>query len=50
MLVRPDGYVAWIGAEDSGPEGLPKALARWFGAPNPAARPAEPVTVSSPVA
>ena len=28
VLVRPDGYIAWIG---SGADGLPDALARWFG-------------------
>ncbi|UGQ47419.1 FAD-dependent monooxygenase [Massilia endophytica] len=29
VLVRPDGYVAWVG--DSGCAGLPEALAKWFG-------------------
>ncbi|MET0391384.1 MAG: FAD-dependent monooxygenase [Polyangiales bacterium] len=29
VLIRPDGYVAWVG-EDSG-EGLRDALSRWFG-------------------
>jgi len=28
MLVRPDGYVAWVG--DSG-QGLADALTTWFG-------------------
>jgi len=28
-LVRPDGYVAWVG--DGSPSGLAEALARWFG-------------------
>ncbi|MFF3575563.1 FAD-dependent monooxygenase [Streptomyces mirabilis] len=28
LLVRPDGYVAWVG---SGPAGLARALTRWFG-------------------
>lgn len=30
LLVRPDGYVAWVGADGS-TEGLTDALARWFG-------------------
>jgi 2-polyprenyl-6-methoxyphenol hydroxylase-like FAD-dependent oxidoreductase len=30
LLVRPDGYVAWSGAD---PDGLRAALGRWFGAP-----------------
>jgi 3-(3-hydroxy-phenyl)propionate hydroxylase len=29
VLVRPDGYVAWIG--ESGDEGLVNALETWFG-------------------
>ncbi len=28
-LVRPDGYIAWVGAD--GPDGLAAALGRWFG-------------------
>lgn len=31
ILVRPDGYVAWVGALGAGAEGLQAALARWFG-------------------
>jgi 2-polyprenyl-6-methoxyphenol hydroxylase-like FAD-dependent oxidoreductase len=31
MLVRPDGYVAWVG--DGTDAGLRDALTRWFGAP-----------------
>jgi 2-polyprenyl-6-methoxyphenol hydroxylase-like FAD-dependent oxidoreductase len=31
VLVRPDGYVAWIGSPESG---LLDALRRWFGPPN----------------
>ena len=30
LLVRPDGYVAWAGADQ---EGLTAALSTWFGAP-----------------
>jgi bifunctional hydroxylase/dehydrase len=36
VLVRPDGYVAWVGRTQSGPAGLADALARWFGQPAPA--------------
>jgi 3-(3-hydroxy-phenyl)propionate hydroxylase len=31
VLVRPDGYVAWVG--DSAQQGLADALAKWFGPP-----------------
>jgi 2-polyprenyl-6-methoxyphenol hydroxylase-like FAD-dependent oxidoreductase len=31
LLVRPDGYVAWVG--DGSPAGLPEALTAWFGSP-----------------
>lgn len=31
VLVRPDGYVAWVGEADQ--SGLSEALGRWFGAP-----------------
>ncbi len=34
VLVRPDGYVAWVG--EGSTEGLEPALARWFGAPQAA--------------
>ena len=31
VLVRPDGYVAWVGEHHQ--SGLSEALTRWFGAP-----------------
>jgi 2-polyprenyl-6-methoxyphenol hydroxylase-like FAD-dependent oxidoreductase len=33
VLVRPDGYVAWVG--EGSDRGLPDALATWFGPPAP---------------
>jgi 3-(3-hydroxy-phenyl)propionate hydroxylase len=33
VLVRPDGYVAWVGANTE--LGLREALVRWFGEPHP---------------
>jgi len=33
LLIRPDGYVAWAGAD---PDGLRAALGRWFGTPHEA--------------
>ena len=36
VLVRPDGYVAWVG--DGSDAGLTDALNRWFGPPNVARR------------
>jgi hypothetical protein len=33
VLVRPDGYVAWVG--EGSHDGLPEALAAWFGPPTP---------------
>ncbi|HET8699794.1 MAG TPA: hypothetical protein VFO94_20080, partial [Gammaproteobacteria bacterium] len=32
VLIRPDGYVAWVGVADGG-DGLAGALATWFGPP-----------------
>ena len=32
VLIRPDGYVAWVG--DSAQFGLADALSKWFGTPN----------------
>jgi 3-(3-hydroxy-phenyl)propionate hydroxylase len=34
VLVRPDGYVAWVG--DGTRRGLTDALTTWFGPPTPA--------------
>ena len=34
VLIRPDGYVAWVGAPAD--PGLPDALTRWFGPPTTA--------------
>ena len=34
VLVRPDGYVAWVG--DGSEPGLPEALGTWFGPPGAA--------------
>jgi hypothetical protein len=31
LLIRPDGYVAWVGEGDD--VGLPEALTAWFGSP-----------------
>jgi hypothetical protein len=31
VLIRPDGYVAWVG--DGTDLGLPDALTTWFGSP-----------------
>lgn len=35
VLIRPDGYVAWVGDRTSTLLGLPDALATWFGPPTP---------------
>ena len=44
VLVRPDGYVAWVGIPGSGADGLPAALARWFGQPREGRAAATPAT------
>ncbi|MFE0950567.1 FAD-dependent monooxygenase [Streptomyces mutabilis] len=31
ILVRPDGYVAWVAPTGAGADGLAEALTRWFG-------------------
>jgi len=31
VLIRPDGYVAWVGDQEQ--EGLVDALTTWFGGP-----------------
>jgi aromatic ring hydroxylase-like protein len=36
VLIRPDGYVAWVG--DGTGAGLADALTKWFGPPVPASR------------
>jgi len=41
-LVRPDGYIAWIGSGGSGAAGLRDALSRWFGRPLDTVRDAAP--------
>jgi bifunctional hydroxylase/dehydrase len=34
VLVRPDGYVAWVGPGGAQTDGLTDALTRWFGRPS----------------
>jgi 3-(3-hydroxy-phenyl)propionate hydroxylase len=34
VLIRPDGYVAWVGQQTQ--QGLVEALTTWFGPPTPA--------------
>ena len=36
VLIRPDGYVAWVG--DGTQEGLTEALTTWFGPPDASSR------------
>lgn len=33
LLLRPDGYVAWVGADGDTSDGLTEALTAWFGTP-----------------
>jgi hypothetical protein len=33
LLIRPDGYVAWVGTEGAAERGLCEALSHWFGGP-----------------
>lgn len=33
VLLRPDGHVAWVGADHPGQQDLTARLSRWFGAP-----------------
>ncbi|TNY36146.1 FAD-dependent monooxygenase [Thermomonospora catenispora] len=48
VLVRPDGYIAWIGSGGSEAAGLTDALARWFGEPGDTrSRPAPAVAASA---
>jgi bifunctional hydroxylase/dehydrase len=42
VLIRPDGYVSWVGPDASAgqdADSLPTALNRWFGCPQPAVLP-----------
>ncbi|MGO4421964.1 hypothetical protein AB4Z54_25480, partial [Streptomyces sp. MCAF7] len=33
LLVRPDGFVAWVSTDDDAVDGLTEALTTWFGTP-----------------
>jgi bifunctional hydroxylase/dehydrase len=46
-LVRPDGYIAWIGPSGSAAAGLPDALTRWFGRPHESDRTATPAVATA---
>ncbi|MBM9506450.1 FAD-dependent monooxygenase [Actinacidiphila acididurans] len=38
LLIRPDGYIAWVGTKDHPTDGLTTALTRWFGHPTTTSR------------
>ncbi|HEU5271368.1 MAG TPA: FAD-dependent monooxygenase [Jatrophihabitans sp.] len=40
VLVRPDGYVAWVSSRGGGPVGLTEALAHWYAEPAENSQPA----------
>jgi bifunctional hydroxylase/dehydrase len=46
-LVRPDGYIAWIGSDGSGTAGLLDALTRWFGQPHESHQVGTPAAASA---
>jgi bifunctional hydroxylase/dehydrase len=46
-LVRPDGYIAWIGQAGPGTAGLPEALNRWFGQPHDSHQVATPAAAGA---
>jgi bifunctional hydroxylase/dehydrase len=47
VLVRPDGYIAWIGSGGSTAAGLADALARWFGQPQERHQPVTPIAAGA---
>jgi bifunctional hydroxylase/dehydrase len=47
VLVRPDGYIAWVAAGGSGEAGLSDALSRWFGQPAARHLTARPATAGA---
>ncbi|HET7017414.1 MAG TPA: FAD-dependent monooxygenase [Streptosporangiaceae bacterium] len=47
VLVRPDGYIAWVAAGGSGSAGLADALSRWFGRPSARPQIATPATAGA---
>jgi bifunctional hydroxylase/dehydrase len=46
-LVRPDGYIVWIGSGGSGAVSLTDALARWFGQPHESREAATPAAAGA---
>jgi bifunctional hydroxylase/dehydrase len=46
-LVRPDGYIAWIGTGGTRAAGLPEALARWLGEPHESHQAVTPATTGA---